>query len=81
MASVEILNREKAIAVQEAAQTVVDLLGEGSARLRSAEHDVVGRQMDDFVFAMLVAELTRVVAAQQERIEKLEAQLKKQAKR
>lgn len=72
MASTEILVREQANAISEAAQTIEDLLGEDSPRLHSAVHDVVGRTMPEFVFAMVVSELARVVDDQQERIEALE---------
>ncbi len=46
-----------------------------SERLRSAQRDVTGRQMQDYVFSMLIAELVRVVADLQERIDKLEEAL------
>jgi hypothetical protein len=77
VAAPEILLREQAIAMQEAVQSIEDLLGEGtpSPRLYSAQHDVAGKTMEGFVFAMVVSELTRVVAAQQQRIEQLEAKL------
>jgi hypothetical protein len=77
MAGHQVLHREQAIALQEATQTIERLLGEGnpSPRLQSATHDVLGRTMPEFVFAMVVSELTRVVAAQQQRIEQLEAKL------
>jgi hypothetical protein len=48
-------------------------------RLHSAQHDAAGRTMTDYVLSMLVAELTRVVADQQKRIEELEARLPAQA--
>lgn len=81
MAGTQVLRQRKAEAMQEAIQTAERLLGEESERLRSTQRDVVGKTMQDYVFSMLIAELTRVVAAQQERIEKLEAQLKKPAKK
>lgn len=81
MASTGALLTEKAIALQEAVQTVESLLEEDSVRLTSAQQDVVGRGMDDFVSAMLIAELTRVVAAQQERIGELEKSTKAKAKK
>jgi hypothetical protein len=74
MAGTEVLLREQAVALQEAVQTVERLLPEEgtSERLERAQTDMVGRGMDSFVFSMVVSELTRVVADQQERIEKLE---------
>lgn len=77
MGSPAILNREKAAALQEAIETVERLLGEegGNERLYSAKHDVVGRSMPDYVMSMLVAELARVVAGQQERLGQLEEAL------
>jgi hypothetical protein len=77
MASPEILIRDQAIALQEAIQTIEGLLGEGtpSPRLYSALHDAAGQTMPEFVFAMVVSELTRVVADQQEQIYELEAKL------
>jgi hypothetical protein len=53
LASTTVFNREKAVALQEAIQTIVDLLGEDSARLGSAQHDVVGRQMPDLEAARI----------------------------
>ncbi len=64
----------------EAVQTTERLLGEDSERLRSAQRDVVGRQMQDYVFSMLIAELVRVVDAQQERIDRLEKDLARSSK-
>jgi hypothetical protein len=72
MADLMVLQREQAIALSEATQTIEDLLGKDSPRLYSAQHDALGRTMPEFVFAMVVSELTKVVAAQQERIEQLE---------
>lgn len=72
MAGAVFLEQDKASAIQEAMQTVEGLLGE-SERLTRAQHDVTGRSMPDYVSAMLVAELVRVVTAQEERIKKLEA--------
>jgi uncharacterized small protein (DUF1192 family) len=72
----QVLNRERAIALSEASQTIERLLGEDSPRLHSAQHDVLGRGLPEYVFAMVVSELTKVVAAQQERIERLEANQK-----
>ena len=74
MAGLEFLIPQKAIAMDEALETIQRLLGEGSPsdRLVSARDDVTASTMDDFVFSMLIAELTRVVAAQQERIDALE---------
>lgn len=79
MASAAVLEAQKHQALAEAIQTTHGLLGEESARLHSAQHDVVGRTDTSFVFAMLVAELSRVVASQQERIERLEASLEASA--
>ncbi len=75
MAGHQILNQRKAQAMQEAVQTTEGLLGGESERLRSAQRDVVGKTMQDYVFSMLISELTRVVAGQQERIEALEETL------
>ena len=75
MASHQILNQRKAQAMAEAVQTTERLLGEDSERLRSAQKDAVGKTMQDYVFSMLIAELARVVDAQQERIEALEKDL------
>ena len=80
MASPGILIRDQAIALSEAIQTIEDLLGEDSERLHSAQHDVVGRGMPEYVFAMVVSELSRVVARQQERIEELEGAAARGAK-
>jgi hypothetical protein len=80
MASPEILLREQAIALSEAIQIIKGLLGEDSPRLYSAQHDVVGRGMPEYVSSMVIFELTKVVAAQQERIEALEAKQKVKAK-
>jgi len=76
MAGIMTLNRKKVLALRETFETIEHLLGEeaSSERLRSAQRDVVGRTMDDFVFSMLLAELTRVVAAQQEEISVLRAE-------
>jgi hypothetical protein len=83
MAGLELLLRQKAIALSEASETIKDLLGDEapSERLMSAQHDVAGRTMPDYVFAMVVSELTRVVAAQQERIDELEGEIASQDKR
>lgn len=67
------LEVQKAQAIAEAIETTNGMLGDDSARLYSAKHDVVGSTDTGFVFAMLVAELARVAASQQERIERLEA--------
>ena len=75
MADVRLLETQKAQAIHEAMQTVEDLLGEPSGRLHSAQYDVAGRTMPDYLAAMLISELARVVAHQQERIEALEEQL------
>jgi hypothetical protein len=75
MAAPGVLVREQAIALQEAIQNIEELLGEDSERLYSAQHDALGRTMQEFVFAMVVSELARVVAAQQEQIDALEAKL------
>ena len=75
MASYQILNQRKAQAMAEAVQTTERLLGGESERLHSAQKDVVGKTMQDYVFSMLISELTRVVDAQQERIEALEETL------
>ena len=75
MASLQILNQRKAQAMAEAVQTTERLLGGESERLGSAQKDVAGRQMQDYVFSMLISELTRVVAGQRERIEALEKDL------
>jgi hypothetical protein len=76
MADLMVLHREQAIALSEAVQTIEDLLGakagDPGSRLHSAQHDVVGRTMEGYVFAMVVSELTKVVADQQERIAELE---------
>jgi hypothetical protein len=80
MAGPAVLVREQVIALQEAMQTIEELLGEDSPRLHSAQHDVVGRSMPDFVFSMVVGELTRVVARQAERIDELEKAVAKPAK-
>ncbi len=64
----------------EAVQTTERLLGEDSERLHSAQKDVVGKTMQDYVFSMLIAELVRVVDAQQERIDKLEEALARSSK-
>jgi hypothetical protein len=75
MAGAVFLGQEKATAIQEAIETVEDLLGgqDSSERLTSAQHDATGRTMPDYVSSMVIAELVRVVAAQEERIKKLEA--------
>jgi len=72
MADLIHLEGEKFRALQDAVQTIEALLGASSDRLYSAQHDVVGRNMDSYVSAMALAELTRVVAAQQERVAELE---------
>ncbi len=51
----------------EAVQTAERLLDEESERLRSARKDVVGRQMQDYVFSMLMAELVRVTLTESRR--------------
>jgi hypothetical protein len=78
---VKAARKRKAVALQEAIQTTERLLGEEapSERLASAQQDVKGRGMQDFALSMLVSELTRVVVAQQERIEELEARLSEMA--
>jgi hypothetical protein len=75
MASLGHLEREKAVALQEAIGTVEGLLGGESARLQSTRIDVTARSMAGFDVAMLAAELARVVADQQERIAGLEKRL------
>ncbi len=79
MASTIILEQQKAQALQEALQTIEGLLGEQSPRIYSAQNDVAGRNMAEYVSAMALAELVRVVAAQQERIEQLESAAKPKA--
>jgi hypothetical protein len=80
MAGLTVLNREKGLSLREAFETIERLVGEESGRLHSAQHDVVGKQMDDFVFSVLIAELVRVVADQQERISELEKTLASEAR-
>jgi hypothetical protein len=75
MAGLVHLEREKAVAIAEAIQTVEGLLDGESARLQSARFDVTARSMAGFDVAMLAAELSRVVADQQERIAGLEDRL------
>ena len=79
MASTIILGAEQARALLEAQKTIEGLLGEQSPRIYSAQNDVVGRTMPEYVSAMTLAELVRVVAAQQERIEQLESAAKPKA--
>ena len=64
----------------EAVQTTERLLGGESERLHSAQKDVVGKTMQDYVFSMLVSELTCVAADQQERIDRLEKELARSSK-
>ncbi len=79
MASHAVLEQQKAQALQEAVQTIEGLQGEQSPRIYSAQNDVVGRTMPEYVSAMTLAEAVRVLAAQQERIEKLERAAKPKA--
>ena len=73
MAGAVQLEVQKAQAIAEAIETTGGMLNGESERLHSAKYDVVGSTDADFVSAMLIAELARVVASQQERIEQLEA--------
>ena len=90
MAGWEVLNREKAIALQEALGTIKQLSdGEESERLHRAQHDMACRSDDSFVQTVLIVELTQVVGdvvasnrdlaakveRQEKRIRELEAQL------
>lgn len=80
MASTMVLETQKARAIAETIETTAGLIGENSERLYSAKHDIVGSTLPDYVLAMVLAELVRVVASQQERIEELEAAAKKSGK-
>ena len=75
MASYQVLNQRKAQAMAEAIQTTERLLDGESERLHSAQRDVAGKTMQDYVFSMVIAELVRVVAGQQEQIDRLEKDL------
>jgi BMFP domain-containing protein YqiC len=64
----------KAVALDdETIEAIQGLLEEESERLLNAKHDVMGRNDFEYVSTMLLAELTRVVAAQDERIKELES--------
>jgi hypothetical protein len=73
MADQHTINLIRAKAQVEVAQTIEHLLGEESERLMRARVDAVGSQDQAFVVSMQVAELTRLVAGQQERITALES--------
>jgi hypothetical protein len=73
MADQHTINLIRAKAQVEVAETIEDLLGEESERLMRARVDAVGSQDQAFVLSMQVAELTRLVAGQQERITALES--------
>lgn len=81
MAGPDALARLQALSAQEAFRIIEGLLDEKSTRLHSAQYDVVGKLQPDFVSMMLIAELARVVASQQERIEQLEAGLEATVKK
>jgi hypothetical protein len=73
MATLQAIETGKAIALGETIELIQGLLEEESERLVSAKHDVMGRSDVHYVMAMLLAELTRVVASQAEKIRVLEA--------
>jgi hypothetical protein len=80
MADALLLEREKFVALGESIQNLQDLLDGDSARLTSAQSDVVGSKDVSYVLSMLVSELVPVVTDQAQRIEALEKELAKATK-
>jgi hypothetical protein len=81
MAGIAELETQKAQAIDEAIRTLEELLGgEGSPRLYSARFDVQARSMAGFDVAMVVADLTRVVAQQHKELAETRRSLKKLGK-
>jgi hypothetical protein len=88
MASIQVLDRDRALARLETSETIErlqgEVLGEGdSERLILSRVDVVGCEQASFVLSVLADEQARLLAAAFELIEKLEEQLveKSQAKK
>jgi hypothetical protein len=80
MADALLLEREKFVALGESIQNLQGLLDGDSARLTSAQSDVVGRNDVPYILSMLVSELVPVVSDQAQRIEVLEKELAKATK-
>jgi hypothetical protein len=80
MADALLLEREKFVALGESIQNLQGLLDGDSARLTSAQSDVVGRNDVPYILSMIVSELVPVVTDQAQRIETLEKELAKTTK-